>query len=125
MPPFWGKTKSRIFDSVRASNLQFPSDPWDHISASVRDLITGMLYIDPTQRLTASKVLGVSVDKSGIGGLGRISDGGGQSGEAIESAKQQNRSQHLNNDIITKVLLGVPANSLSELRRTYASNGLT
>ncbi|KAF9612350.1 hypothetical protein IFM89_039068, partial [Coptis chinensis] len=68
---------------------------------------------------------GVSVDKSGIGGLGRISDGGGQSGEAIESAKQQNHSQHLNDDIITTVLLVVPANSLSELRRTYASNGLT
>ncbi|KAF9587943.1 hypothetical protein IFM89_006268 [Coptis chinensis] len=30
---------------------------------------------------------GVSVDKSGICGLGRISDGGGQSGETIESAK--------------------------------------
>ncbi|KAF9599915.1 hypothetical protein IFM89_001861 [Coptis chinensis] len=70
-------------------------------------------------------IRGVSVDKYGIGGLGRISDGGGQSGETIESAKQQNRSQHLNDDIITKVLLGVPANSLSELRRTYASNVLT
>ncbi|KAF9617222.1 hypothetical protein IFM89_035104 [Coptis chinensis] len=57
MPPFWGKTKSRIFDSVRAANLQFPSDPWDHISVSAKDLITGMLCTDPAQRLTASKVL--------------------------------------------------------------------
>ncbi|KAF9624692.1 hypothetical protein IFM89_012985 [Coptis chinensis] len=54
MPPFWGKTKLRIFDSIRAANLQFPSD---HISASAKDLITGMLCTDPTQRLTASKVL--------------------------------------------------------------------
>ncbi|KAF9620986.1 hypothetical protein IFM89_015808 [Coptis chinensis] len=54
MPPFWGKTKLRIFDSIKAANLQFPSD---HISASAKDLITGMLCTDPTQRLTASKVL--------------------------------------------------------------------
>ncbi|KAF8392889.1 hypothetical protein HHK36_021129 [Tetracentron sinense] len=44
MPPFWGKTKSRIFNAVRVADLQFPSDPWDHISTSVKDLITGMLY---------------------------------------------------------------------------------
>ncbi|KAF9615817.1 hypothetical protein IFM89_026497 [Coptis chinensis] len=49
-----GKTKLRIFDSIKAANLQFPSD---HISASAKDLITGMLCTDPTQRLTASKVL--------------------------------------------------------------------
>lgn len=58
MPPFWGKTKSRIFDAVRAADLRFPSDPWDHISASAKDLITGMLCTDPAQRLTAAQVLG-------------------------------------------------------------------
>ncbi|KAF5729941.1 calcium-dependent protein kinase 26-like [Tripterygium wilfordii] len=57
MPPFWGKTKSRIFDSVRAADLQFPSDPWDKISASAKDLITGMLCVDPSKRLTAAQVL--------------------------------------------------------------------
>ncbi|KAF9618801.1 hypothetical protein IFM89_002669 [Coptis chinensis] len=44
MPPFWGKTKLRIFDSMRAANLQFPSN---HISASAKDLITGMLRSIP------------------------------------------------------------------------------
>lgn len=58
MPPFWGKTKSRIFDAVRAADLRFPSDPWDDISVSAKDLITGMLCTDPTQRLTAAQVLG-------------------------------------------------------------------
>ncbi|KAF9605046.1 hypothetical protein IFM89_013716 [Coptis chinensis] len=57
---------------------------------------------------------GVSVDKSRIGGLGRISDGGGQSGEAIKSAKQQNRSlwrvsstlfAHIASDSILKPLV--------------------
>ncbi|XP_043721564.1 calcium-dependent protein kinase 26-like [Telopea speciosissima] len=57
VPPFWGKTKSRIFDAVRASNLRFPSDPWDGISASAKDLISGMLCTDPAKRLTAAQVL--------------------------------------------------------------------
>uniref|UniRef100_A0A5B7BFV3 non-specific serine/threonine protein kinase n=1 Tax=Davidia involucrata TaxID=16924 RepID=A0A5B7BFV3_DAVIN len=56
-PPFWGKTKSKIFDAVRAAELRFPSDPWDRISASARDLITGMLCVDPSKRLTAKQVL--------------------------------------------------------------------
>uniref|UniRef100_A0A5B6Z891 non-specific serine/threonine protein kinase n=1 Tax=Davidia involucrata TaxID=16924 RepID=A0A5B6Z891_DAVIN len=57
MPPFWGNTKSRIFDAVRAADLRFPSDPWDHISESAKDLIRGMLRTDPSQRLTAQQVL--------------------------------------------------------------------
>ncbi|XP_042481800.1 calcium-dependent protein kinase 26-like [Macadamia integrifolia] len=57
MPPFWGKTKSRIFDAVRAADLRFPSDHWDRISASAKDLIRGMLCTDPAKRLTAAEVL--------------------------------------------------------------------
>lgn len=58
MPPFWGKTKSRIFEAVRAADLKFPSDPWDHISESAKDLIRKMLCTDPSQRFSAQQVLG-------------------------------------------------------------------
>lgn len=58
MPPFWGKTKSRIFDAVRAADLRFPSDPWDCVSESAKELIKGMLCRDPSQRFTARQVLG-------------------------------------------------------------------
>ncbi|KAJ8771512.1 hypothetical protein K2173_026689 [Erythroxylum novogranatense] len=57
MPPFWGKTKSRIFDAVRAADLRFPSNPWDHITESAKELIRGMLCTDPLKRLTAQQVL--------------------------------------------------------------------
>ncbi|KAL1154136.1 hypothetical protein V6Z11_A09G221100 [Gossypium hirsutum] len=57
MPPFGGKTKSKIFDAVRAAELRFPIDPWDHISLSARDLVTGMLCVDPSKRLTSAQVL--------------------------------------------------------------------
>ncbi|KAF9689396.1 hypothetical protein SADUNF_Sadunf01G0087900 [Salix dunnii] len=57
MPPFWGETKSRIFDAVRVAELRFPPDFWDDISASAKNLITGMLCKDPSKRLNASQVL--------------------------------------------------------------------
>jgi len=57
-PPFWGKTKSRIFEAVKAASLKFPLEPWDRISESAKDLIRGMLSTDPSRRLTAQQVLG-------------------------------------------------------------------
>ncbi|PKA46216.1 Calcium-dependent protein kinase 17 [Apostasia shenzhenica] len=57
MPPFWGKTKSRIFDAVRSSELRFPSDPWVEVSDYAKQLVVGMLCRDPLQRLTAKQVL--------------------------------------------------------------------
>ncbi|KAG6517885.1 hypothetical protein ZIOFF_021284 [Zingiber officinale] len=50
-------TKSRIFESVRSVELQFPSDPWQSVSDSAKDLIRRMLCIYPSQRLTAKQVL--------------------------------------------------------------------
>lgn len=58
IPPFWGKTKSRVFDAVKAAALRFPSEPWDHISESAKDLIRGMLCTEPSRRLTSQEVLG-------------------------------------------------------------------
>ncbi|XP_051114704.1 calcium-dependent protein kinase 26-like [Andrographis paniculata] len=57
IPPFWGKTKSAIFDAVRAANLCFHSDLWSCISESAKDLIAGMLSFDRSKRLTATQVL--------------------------------------------------------------------
>ncbi|KAL3524230.1 hypothetical protein ACH5RR_017064 [Cinchona calisaya] len=57
IPPFWGKTKSRIFDAIRAANLRFPSNPWDYISYPAKELIKGMLCKDPSRRLSAQQVL--------------------------------------------------------------------
>ncbi|KAJ7975640.1 Calcium-dependent kinase [Quillaja saponaria] len=57
MPPFWGKTKSRIFNAVKAADLRFPSEPWSHISEAAKNLIRKMLCTDPSQRLTAQQVL--------------------------------------------------------------------
>ena len=59
VPPFWGKTKSKIFDAVRAADLRFSGEPWDRITSHAKDLIRGMLCVDPSQRLSADDVLGM------------------------------------------------------------------
>ncbi|GLU05744.1 hypothetical protein SLE2022_228250 [Rubroshorea leprosula] len=66
MPPFGGKTKSKIFDAVRAADLHFTPDPWDRISVPARDLITRMLCVDPSRRLTAAEVLAHSWMVDGV-----------------------------------------------------------
>lgn len=78
VPPFWGKTKSRIFDAVRAADLRFLSDPWDSISESAKDLIRGMLCKDPAQRLTAQEVLEHSWMRDNIMISGRLLEYGNQ-----------------------------------------------
>uniref|UniRef100_A0A7N0SZG7 Protein kinase domain-containing protein n=1 Tax=Kalanchoe fedtschenkoi TaxID=63787 RepID=A0A7N0SZG7_KALFE len=57
MPPFWGKTKSMIFDAVKAADLRFSSNIWNFVSSSAKDLICKMLLLDPSKRLTAAQVL--------------------------------------------------------------------
>ncbi|XP_015694199.1 calcium-dependent protein kinase 17 [Oryza brachyantha] len=57
IPPFWGKTKSKIFECIRSTELRFPSDPWDKVSDSAKELVTEMLRRDPRHRLTAMQVL--------------------------------------------------------------------
>lgn len=57
IPPFWGQTKSKIFDAVREAKLQFPKDSWSGISSSAKDLISRMLCTDPKKRLTSVEVL--------------------------------------------------------------------
>ncbi|KAI3917561.1 hypothetical protein MKW98_021323 [Papaver atlanticum] len=55
--PFWGATEETTFDAIMAAKLHFPSDPWDQISVSAKDLITKILSPYPTKRLTAPQIL--------------------------------------------------------------------
>ncbi|KAA3463594.1 calcium-dependent protein kinase 26-like [Gossypium australe] len=72
VPPFWGETQQGIFDAVLKGFIDFDSEPWPLISDSAKDLIRKMLCSQPSERLTAHKVLchpwicenGVAPDKA-------------------------------------------------------------
>eukprot|EP00252_Welwitschia_mirabilis_P016130 TRINITY_DN3564_c0_g1_i3.p1 TRINITY_DN3564_c0_g1~~TRINITY_DN3564_c0_g1_i3.p1 ORF type:complete len:358 (+),score=70.25 TRINITY_DN3564_c0_g1_i3:259-1332(+) len=57
IPPFWGKTKSKIFQAIKEADIQFPKDSWGNVSSSAKDLISKMLCTDPKKRLTSMQVL--------------------------------------------------------------------
>ncbi|KNC51281.1 CAMK protein kinase [Thecamonas trahens ATCC 50062] len=46
-----------MLDAIRSGKLAFPSPHWDAISPEARDLVAGLLRVDPAARLTASQAL--------------------------------------------------------------------
>jgi len=56
-PPFYAEDDDAVFDQILAGKFDFPSPHWDKISASAKDLITKLLVIDPTKRMTAEEAL--------------------------------------------------------------------
>lgn len=58
-PPFSSPTENQdeLFDLIMKGKFTFPSPHWDDISASAKDVISGMLNTDASQRLSATQVL--------------------------------------------------------------------
>lgn len=57
----------KIFESIRAANLRFPSSHWDNVSSSsANELIAVMLQLDPSKRLMAAEVLCEDLIPTGI-----------------------------------------------------------
>lgn len=53
-PPFHGDSNKELFRHIKSGRFSFPSNI--NVSASARDLVSRMIVVDPTQRLTMSQV---------------------------------------------------------------------
>lgn len=58
-PPFVSPTENQdeLFDQILSGKLEFPSPFWDHVSDAAKEMIVGMLEVDPDKRLSAASVL--------------------------------------------------------------------
>lgn len=56
-PPFYAESNPEMFDRIRQCNYRFDSPYWDSISSEAKDLISKLLLLDPTKRLTIEQVL--------------------------------------------------------------------
>jgi calcium-dependent protein kinase len=56
-PPFGGQSDEQILKKVAAGRYSFPSPEWDLVSFEAKDLITKMLTLDPSRRISATEAL--------------------------------------------------------------------
>ncbi|EKU21977.1 calcium-dependent protein [Nannochloropsis gaditana CCMP526] len=55
--PFYDEDHRRLFNKIKKAKFQFEEDTWENISVEAQDLISGLLCVDPAQRLTPSQAL--------------------------------------------------------------------
>ncbi|XP_046570131.1 LOW QUALITY PROTEIN: MAP kinase-activated protein kinase 5-like [Haliotis rubra] len=61
-PPFYSETPSRSITTemkrkILNGDYEFPEQDWERISESAKDVIRGLLHVDPSQRMTISDLL--------------------------------------------------------------------
>jgi len=54
--PFAHENHAFLFTMIRAGKYSFESEVWDKISEEAKDLIAGLLIVDPTKRLTKEQI---------------------------------------------------------------------
>eukprot|EP00300_Choanocystis_sp_HF-7_P009818 c16651_g1_i2.p2 GENE.c16651_g1_i2~~c16651_g1_i2.p2 ORF type:complete len:632 (-),score=112.21 c16651_g1_i2:2189-4084(-) len=54
--PFFGATPVEVIKRVRQGTFTFPKSIWDTIAPAAKDLISSMLEVDPSQRITIANI---------------------------------------------------------------------
>ena len=55
--PFYDEDQRRLFEKIKRGRYCFDEDAWGDISREAKDLIMGLLQLDPAKRLTATEAL--------------------------------------------------------------------
>jgi calcium/calmodulin-dependent protein kinase I len=56
-PPFHNENTAELYNLIKAGDYSFPDPYWSDISPEAKDLVRGLLTVDPTKRYTSEKVL--------------------------------------------------------------------
>jgi calcium/calmodulin-dependent protein kinase I len=56
-PPFYHRDPNKLFDVIEKGVFDFPDPQWTNISNTAKELVSGLLTLDPANRLTAQQVL--------------------------------------------------------------------
>jgi serine/threonine protein kinase len=57
-PPFLDEDQSNLFRKIRAGDWTFIDEDWKQVSDDAKDLIRGLLAVDPQERWTIDECLG-------------------------------------------------------------------
>jgi len=56
-PPFFEDDKEGLFDKIKKGKYDFKDDAWQTVSDEAKDFISGLLLVDPTQRMNCYQML--------------------------------------------------------------------
>ena len=56
-PPFYDDSTAVLFKQIRKGEYTFPSPYWDDVSEGAKDIVSKVLVVDPSKRLTAQQCL--------------------------------------------------------------------
>ena len=56
-PPFYDENDQALFAQIKAGSFEFASPYWDEVSSGAKDLVSSLLVVDASARLTATQVL--------------------------------------------------------------------
>jgi calcium/calmodulin-dependent protein kinase I len=59
-PPFHDENQKNLFKKIKKGEFEFHEEYWGAVSSDAKDLIRGLLHVDPESRLTVDDVLGHS-----------------------------------------------------------------
>ena len=57
VPPFWHRKQHLMFRMIMEGKYSMSGSEWDEVSDTAKDLISRLLVIDPSTRLTAAQAL--------------------------------------------------------------------
>jgi len=145
-PPFYSNEEDSraMYRRILMGNYQFHPEYWANISVEAKDLISGLLTVDPNQRLTVDQVLNhpwlrkptselalISLDRN----LALLKDykssraaaqfGAIATGIAIDVVRKvsgANLARASLNDVAVDVIRKISSSNLSERRQSYHAN---
>jgi serine/threonine protein kinase len=56
-PPFFDENRKKLFQKIKAGRFEFHPNYWSDTSIEAKDLISKMLTVDPSKRLSAKELL--------------------------------------------------------------------
>ncbi|XP_074662474.1 serine/threonine-protein kinase 33-like isoform X2 [Tubulanus polymorphus] len=120
-PPFKARDEEQLYIIIKRGHLDFSGSVWQNISEEAKNLLHGMLKVDPAHRLTASEILAhpwFTGDKLETGGPSNVL-------EMMKQWKDELRlgqTDHVDDDFVDSAINGEQGDEDVDKKKTNGSS---